>query len=449
MTFQMGGLVSGMDTQSMIQQLLQIESLPIQKLQARQSNYQIQISKLGQLSAKLSDLQSAFEDVDTRTELLSLDASSSEDSLLKVTATGQANQGAYEVEISQLAKAEKDRSVAFASDLDPVKAGTLTIQIKDEDAVEITIGEGSSLRDVVQLINASDAEVSASIVNDGTNNYLFLSALETGHAIGGAADDAIVITESYTGATGTELAMTQTQQAQNSQFVVDGLAIEKETNSVSDVIDGLTLDLRGLTDVDTPKVAVTVTPDIESVEERIQTIVDAYNDILSFIESESKVTEGEDRETKLAGDTTVSSIRTRLQNLIGGQIEGLVGDYTTLGSIGITSGTTGSLQVDSDDLKEALQSDFLGVAKIFTTEDTGLAAVFTEVIEQFTDSYDGSIKLRKDGIQSRIDSMDDQIDQAERRLESYEQRLIKQYTAMESTMSSYQQQGNYLMSALG
>lgn len=448
MTFRSGGIMSGLDTNTLIAQLVSIERQPIVKLQARQSDYNTQISKFGDLSSKLTSLKAALEAIDSRDELLSLTASSTAETKVRVSATGDASPGSYDVTVTQLAKAEKDRSAAFASDLDPVKAGTLTITVKDEDPVAVTVAEGASLRDVVEAINASDAKVSASIVNDGTQSYLFLTALETGHEIGGLADDAIVISESYTGATGTELGLTQTQQAQNALFSVDGLDIEKTTNAVTDVIEGVKLELLGETDVETPSVGVTVVPDTETVKERFQTFVDAYNEVMDLVQKESTVGEKARRGDKLAGDPVLSRVRSQLQAIVASSIEDATSNYDSLASIGIKTASTGKLALDASDLTDALDADFLGVAAVLIQETTGIAAQMTDVIDQFTDPIDGSIKLRKDGIRTSIDLIDDQIAAAERRVTAYEQSLIRQFTGLETMMSQFQMQGNYLSSAL-
>lgn len=448
MAFRSGGIASGLDTNTLIKQLVGIERQPIVKLQSRQSAYNMQISKFGELSAKLSDLKTALAAIDTRDELLSLKASSTAEAKVRVSATGSAAPGSYQLTVTQLAKAEKNRSVAFTSDQDVVRAGTLTLTVAGEDPVAVSIGEGASLRDVVEAINASDAKVSASIVDDGTNSYLFLTALETGHAIGGAADDAIIIEENYTGAHGTDLQFTQTQQAQNATFSVDGLAIEKSTNVVTDVVDGIKFELLGETDAETPSVGVTVVPDTETVKGRFQTFVDAYNKVMELVQRENTIGESENRATKLTGDPVLSRVRSQLQGIVASNIEGISSNYDSLASMGIKTSNNGQLTLNATTLSEALDSDFLGVASVMIQEDTGIAALMTAAIEQFTDPIDGSIKLRKDGIQTSIELIDEQIAAAERRVESYEQSLVRQFTALESMMSQYTTQGNYLSSAL-
>jgi flagellar hook-associated protein 2 len=448
MTFRSGGLMSGLDTNTLIAQLVSIERQPIVKLQTRQSDYNMQISRLGELSAKLADLKSAIAAIDSRDELLSLTASSTAEKKVRVTATGNAGPGSYDLTVSQLARAEKDRSVAFTSDQDVVRAGSLTVQVKGHDPVEIAIGEGASLRDVVAAINASDAEVSASIVNDGAHSYLFLTSLETGHAIGGDADDAIVITETYTGAHGTDLQLSQVQQARNARFTVDGLTVEKETNVVTDVVDGVRFELLGQTDAETPTVGVTVVPDTATVKDRFQAFVDAYNNVMKLIERESSLQAGTKRSDRLAGDPVLARIRAQLQGIVSSNVEGATGDYDSLASVGIKTKSGGTLSLNASKLSEALDGDFLGVANVLIRDTTGVAARLTEAIDVFTDPYDGAIKLRRDGIQRSIALVDGQIEAAGRRVDSYEQSLVRQFTALESMMSQFQTQGNYLASVL-
>lgn len=449
MTFRSGGIASGLDTNTLISQLVSIERQPIVKLQTRQSTYEGQISKFGNLSAKLSDLKSALQKVDTKNELLALTASTSDDSFVTATATGDASPGSYSVSVAQLAKAEKDRSVAFTAADAPVKAGTLTFTVKDEDPVEITITDGDTLADVAASINASDAAVSASLVNDGTNTYLYLTADETGHTVGGTADDAIVVTEAYTGATGTELGITQVQAAQNARFTLDDLTIEKETNSVSDVVQGVTLNLKGAMAVDATPVSVMVSPDIDTVKKRLKDVVDAYNNVLGMLGTALTLEEDESREGTLAGDPVATRIQSSLQGIVSASISGLRGDFDSLGSMGIKTDSKGRLQIKDSELTDALESDFLGVSQLFTQKDTGLAAKMVEQIESFTDTHDGAIKSRQDGIRRSVDLLQEQIDRMNMRVDSYEQSLVRTYTALETMMSQLQFQGNYLSSTLG
>lgn len=449
MSFRSGGIMSGLDTNTLIQQLVSIERQPIVNLQTRQSDYQMQISKFGELSSKLSDLKTALEAIDSRKELLALTASSSEEKIVRVTATGDASPGSYDVTVAQLAKAEKNRGQAFTAATDEVKAGTLTLTVKDDDPVDIAITEGMTLQDVANEINASDAAVSASIVNDGTSSYLFLTGLETGHTVGGAADDAIVISESYTGGTGTELSLTQTQQAQNALFNVDGLAIEKETNAVTDVVQGLTLELVGKTDATTPSVALSLVPDVDTVKDRFQGFVNAYNSVMDFVQRESSVAEGGKRSTKLAGDPVLFRVQSQLQMIVADVVSGATSDYDSLAAIGIKTASSGKLSLNAADLTKALNTDFLGVAGVMTGEDTGVAARMVAALDVFTDAREGAIKLRKDGLERSVKSIDDQIAVAQRRVDAYETSLVRQFTALETMMSQTQMQGNYLTATLG
>ena len=449
MTFRSGGIMSGIDTNSLISQLVSIERQPIRQMQARQSAFESQISKLGSVSSALSDLKTTLEEMNTRREVLSLNGTSGDEDYLRVSATGEASPGSYDLTITQLAKAEKDRSQAFGSSQDEVKEGTLTLTVKGADPVDVALEAGMTLQDAVEAINASGADVSASLVNDGTNTYLFLTALETGHTVGGTADDAIVLTESYTGGTGAELQLTQTQAAQNALFTLDGLAVEKDTNTVSDVVQGVTLELRRQTDVDTPTVDVTLVADVDGVKERIQGFVDSYNSIVSMLSSELNLEEDESRSGRLAGDSAVRRIQTTLQGIIASAVAGASGNFDSLASLGIKTGSSGELEVDDDDLTEALQSDLIGATSVFTTEDTGLAALMVSVVEDFVDPHEGTIKLRTDGLNRSIDLIDQQIDLAEMRVESFEANLVRQFTAMETMMSEYTFMGNYLTSTLG
>lgn len=441
MAVNFSGIVSGFDTKALIEATVNAQRQPVNRLESRKSDYESQISTLGKVTSALNELKTLMEEMEETANVLAFDATSSDEDLLTAEVTGSASQGSYELVVTDLARAEKDRSASFVSKYEPVKAGTITITAAGEDAVEIEIADGDTLEEVVEKINASGAKVDASLINDGTNNYLQIVATDTGHTIGGSADDALTISESYTGSTGSELGMTQVVQAKNAKFTVDGLPVEQRTNTVTSVLTDVTLNLK-----DEGTVTLDIASNRDGTKEKIQAFVDKFNSVLDLIDDSTTTSDGG---RAVDSDPTLLQVRADMRSLVAESVAGLSTSYNALARIGIrTSATTGKLEIKTTDFDSALDKDIRSVGRIFTQADSGLAARLLAKIEGYTDSTDGSLTNRTKSLNSRITETDTQIGRMEERIDRLTTTLQRQFTAMEQTLSNLQNQGSLLTSLL-
>lgn len=441
MTFRAGGLMSGMDTNSIIEQLVALERIPIQKLQDRQQTLGKQKNLIGDISAALSDLHAQMQSLDSAGKILAYTASSSDENVLTAKASGDAIAGTHTVHVLQLAGGEQDRSSAFAAENTAVRAGTLTLTTPGQDPVDITINDGDTLGDVAYAINTSGARVSAAVINTGSEYYLTLYSQDSGYVIGGQADDAITIQENYTGSSGQDLALSQTIQAKNAQIEFDGLAVERRDNTISDLVSGLTLAL--LDDSGQPTVTVGIDADSQGLQDNLQSFVDAYNKVMNLVEAQFEYEEGQPVGV-LFGDSTLRNLMLDLQTTATSVAGGSGDSFSTLGQIGVSTDSNGKLSIDSSDLADAMASDFKGIASLFTTSGSGLCDQIEQLTDRYTDPIDGFLKMRTDGIDQRYDTLDDQINQMEDRVSAYEEHLIQQFTQLETIMGQLEQQQGYL-----
>jgi flagellar hook-associated protein 2 len=439
-TVNFAGISSGIDTKAIIQATVAAQRVPITRLESRKSGYQDQISSIGKMTSALNELKSMMEEMSDTSNVLAFNAVSGDEDVLTATINGAASSGSYDLTITELARAEKDRSAQFTSKFAPVKAGTMTLTTAGDDPVDVTIEEGDTLADVVDKINASGAKVDASLVSDGTNTYLQVVATDTGYEIGGNADDALIITESYTGADGTELGMTQAVQAKNALFQMDGLDVEQRSNTATDVIADVTLELKtkGTT-------TLQIDSDREGTKEKIQAFVDKFNEILDLVNDATTTGEGS---TAVDADPALTRVRSDLRQIIGATVAGISGTAKSLSQVGLRTTSTGSLEINTTAFDAALDKDPRALARLFTQPDTGIAAKFLAKIEGYTDSVDGTLGNRTKSLNMRIDDADKQITRLEDRLESLTTRLTRQFTAMEQALSVTQMQNQALTAAL-
>lgn len=285
----------------------------------------------------------------------------------------------------------------------------------------------------------------ASILNAGTaaspSYRLLITARNSGTANGFAA--------SFSGAG--ILSFTDSQGAQDAVISVDGISgITRSSNVIGDVLSGVTFSLGKDTSVSGP-VSITVSKDTTSVKDKIGKLVSAYNDLRSYIVTNTKF----DPKTKtggpLMGESSVETISRGLSSLVIRSVTGLTGTYTALSRIGITSDKSdGSLSIDSAKLDAAMTADFQGVSRLFgrdlSSGVNGVAYQIQSKIDGWMSSVDGVITIRKGGIQQNIDRINSQIDQKESAAALYEASLKLQFARLEQLVSSMKDQSGALNS---
>lgn len=438
---QVFGLVSGMDSGKLIEATINARKGPIRSAQRRQKAVEAQISEVTKIIGKASTLKTTLEDLAENKDVLALSATSGDEDILTVSATGDSSPGNYLIDVTSLANAEKNRSMStFEDKYSEVTAGTIKLAVNGEDPVEITIDEGDDLKSVTDKINASDADVHASLIYDGANYSLQLVSTTTGYTTD-SADDAIVITESYTGGEGQQLNLTQITQAANAQFTIDGLAITAQDNSVADALEGVTIDLKTLGQTN-----ITIDKDKEGTKENLQKFVDSYNELMDLIKKQMVVEEGEDRSKKLAGEPFLTRLKADLQDVVIKEIEGLDGTFESLAMIGITTDTKSKLEINSEDLDAALDLDINSVGNVFTFADKGVTAALLEVVDRYVDGDESILEERKEAFEERVEDFTERIEDLEDRIASLKQQMTKRFTKLEQTMSTLNQQSNALLS---
>ena len=441
------GLASGLDSASIIDQLLQLERIPIRRLQDRQDTYSTHESKYRSLEGKLKKLQDAAEDLSTRDDILTTKVTSgNEDVFTATTASGGAAIGTTSVHVTSLATGEKTYSDAFAAKdtTGLFGTGTLSLQVGSDTAVDITLDGTDTLESVVSKINASGADVTAGLIFDGTDYRLRVTGNDTG------TDRGITFTE-----TGTTLGLddpaNEVQAAADAVFTVDGFAMTRSTNSFSDAVPGVTITLTGASE-DASADNLTVTRDSETARSSAEAFIEAYNDIQRNITAEFAYTGTPKGPDSLSGDSTLRGIQTRMRTMVASTVDGTSSPYNMLAQIGISSTNDGQLELDSSVFDEALADDPEAVADLLAgNQDTGIdgfMAGLDSFVEEQVRSGDGVIAIRLNSIDGRKKDIDNQIDRLEARIGDTETRLRQQFATLEQLVSGMQNQGSQVLSAL-
>jgi flagellar hook-associated protein 2 len=435
-----GGLATGLDTGSIVTQLVELKRAPIYRLQNRKQGFQNEISALGTLKTKLLALQEAAKTLDTANEFSSLKATSSDEDFVTIEADGDAAPGSYDIKVLSLAEAQKDVSQGYDSKGDSVGSGILSFNVNGE-TTDLNLVGFTSLESLAGLINDNVDGVSASIINDGSEsgNYrLVLSSDDAG------TDGAFTVDASGISGGVTPI-FTNEKTAVDAELEIDGISVTASSNSSSDIIDGLTINLHAIS-VDSENdlnktLRVNVGVDKEGISEKVKSFVDVYNDLYSFIDEQFK-SEGDLRQ-----NPTLRAVTSRIDNIFTTALTGGLGDVTTFSSVGITRASSGrTLSFDESKFADMLDSNFSGVRDLFIERDGNLGKTYLidTAIDNMTDSIDGLFKISTDALNKKIEYADQGIERYERNVESYRLTMERKFTAMEMSVSALQAQGNYL-----
>ncbi len=442
-----GGLVTGLDTNTMIDSLVALERRPLDQLGKEIDAASVTKSALASLQAKFLAFKTAADGLKTAGGVLVRKASSSDSTVLSAAAGEGAQRGTATITVSQLARASVAGSTVgktAATDTIAAGAGTFRFQVGSGDVQTVNIDGTTTLQDLANAINDLDAGVTASAINAGTaaspDYRLQLQSEDTGES------STITIVQDDT-----QLAIQTSQTGLNAQFSVSGFStsFERESNTFNDVLTGVTISLRS-----EGTSTVTVDDDADAIVKKVQAFVAAYNDIRTFIDQESVVDAGQGKDEvaqgPLAGNSTVRQLAERLQSTFSSAISGADSKYVNLSSLGIATQKDGTVLFTEATLRTAISEDPDAVAAVFagTDESNGVAADLATLVAEVTGSS-GTFNAQTTSIDQRIRSLQDQIDQGTRNVEAYEESLRLQFANLETLIAQLQSQGNSLLAALG
>ncbi|MEM6960125.1 MAG: flagellar filament capping protein FliD [Myxococcota bacterium] len=442
------GLASGLDTSSLIAQLVEVESLPIVRMEDQKADYESMSRRITDIAGEVENTRTEIKKLETEDDILTYTGTSSDSTKVGVTATSLAVPGQYTVQVSALAAAQSNVSDGF-SDADTVGlfgTGDLAIQVGTDTAVTISIDGTDTLNTVASKINDSDARAIASVIFDGSTYRLQVVGEDTGVANTVSYTEGGSLAFDFEGTSGG--LSNQLVAAVDAAFSVNGLAMTRSSNAVDSAIPGFRLNL---SDTTTSAVTISVAQDTSALSGNVQGFVDKFNFMMDLIDQELLFDGTVRLGDSLRGDSALRSTQEQFRLLIVSQVNGLSGEYDTFAQLGVSIDQTGTLTFDSAMLSTALTDDPDSVVEFFTGNDTadGFVSLFDSLTDTYTNADNGVLTARTDGLADRVTDLDDQIARTQTRIDAYEARLRRQYTNLETTVSSLQSQGDQLLAALG
>lgn len=446
-----------LDVAGIVSQMMTIERKPLTALSTKEAGYQSKISALGTVKSALSAFQSAAQSLSDQSAIPRNAITTSNSTLFTATASSTAAVSAHTIEIGNLAQAQKLASAGQADTTAAIGSGTLTFDFGTTTAGVFTSGgagtktvtidgTNNTLQGIRDAINAANIGVTANIVNDGgaTPYRLTLSSNATGLSntmqIAATGDAALSNLLNYD--PNGVMNMTQTATAQNAALIVDGVAVSKASNTISDVISGVTLNLLKPT---TGQESVEIKRDTAALQTAVENFAKTYSDLNKTITDLTAYNATTRKAAALQGDSVIRNIQAQLRTIMSTPVA-TGGTLTTLSQIGVSTQKDGSVTVDTTKLTNAINNNFGDFAALLGAPQ-GYGYNFNKFVGG-TLGFDGAFTGRTEGLNNAIRDIGKQRDAINTRLTIVEARYRRQFSALDGMLGSMNQTSNYLSQQL-
>lgn len=366
------GLVTGIDTQTIISGLLKIQKQQVDRFTLRKDEVQKK--------------QAAFKSVETRLLSLQLDASElarsqnnpftkpkvtvSDESAISGSATESAAPGVYRFTVDSRAAAHQVGSQGFADPDSQITTGTFDLRLGNGDVTTITVDDkNNSLKGLADAINAARGSVTANVIKDSSNSSTPYKLLLTSSKTG--AENSISLTNNLASDSGTAIRPeidfgTPVQVATNAEITfgsgAGAISTTSSTNRFSEVVRGVTFDL--LNPTIGKEVAITVDRNSAAAVDDVQTFFNSFNDVIQYIDDQSRYVSESGQSGPLLGNRNVQTIKQKLLTTVLDVVPGVSPSANRMSAIGVTINNLGRLQLDSAKLQSILDGQVEGVSAV-------------------------------------------------------------------------------------
>ena len=457
-------------TSDTIDQLLQSDELRKTVIQNKIDKINTKSQAWTDISTRLSNLTSKLDALQDEATYQTKKVASSDDTIATISGTSDSLEGSYDLVVKQLATASKitggvvskaDGTTKISTKDALGYSGKLTITNASADGsesktIELDIKATDSLKDIANAINnAKDPSDSTGTKGAGlkatiVNNQLVVTSEEMGDrslSIGGALKDSLGFGDSEVKKT----------VGQNAKFTLDGIEMERNTNTPTDVVDGVTFTLKKADPTKT--ITLGLTNDTDKELSAVKDFVSQYNSVMSFLSEKMDVgdpSKSDNTTGALAGDSTLISLQSKLQSTVlgGKSVNGV-----SASTLGLSVDRNGTLSLDETKFKAQLAKDpnsvkdffFKDTSNKYSTEKTGTGytADFKAVLDRYTSTKSGSegvISLRKSSYQSEIKDYNKQIERITEQIATKRARYVTMFTNLDTAIGNLQSQFSYFQS---
>lgn len=443
------GLGSGLDINSIVEQLVAAERAPTaNRLTQRESKANEELSALGKFKSALATFKDSLARLTDADTFQGRTVTVGDDTVFTATAGTTSLPGTYSVEVMNLASAQRLRSIGFADATSAIGTGNLAITVNGQTANILISAPANSLNDIRNAINDSpdNPGVRATVVNASDGAHLIVSSTATGAANGitiavSGGDGGLASLAYAAGAPANP--MLELQAAADANVVIDGFPVTSASNAISDAIDGVTIDLASAKPGTMLDLSVEYDP--EGAKAAVQGFVTAYNKLIDTVTELTRYNADTRDAAPLLGDATVRGIRDQLRR----EISTAVGSSTfnSLAAIGVTTEITGKLAVNATRLGDAIDADFDAVSTLFAGAN-GLANRL-ETIAEATLSTGSTITTREAALKTTLKTITSQRETLDERIGRVRSRLLDQFNAMDALLGQLKNTSAFLSQQLG
>lgn len=447
-----------LDVQNIVSQLMTVEKQPLTASQSKLKSFNSKLSDIGQVSSALSGLQTSVSGLASGNFLHTLKASSSDTTVATVDTNGSGIAGNYQLEVEELAKprqlvfdttsdgqAISSTSTALSNVPDAltleVAGNSTTVQLREpasstsSDGSTTTTPANVTLQDIADKINAAGAGVNASIVQYKGSYSLVLASAEAGSdnafsISAGGTDSSLSANSANTlaGLQQSDTAISESNDASDASLTVNGVYVSSSSNTVSDVIGGVTLGLQK-----TGTASITLTQDNSSIASKLQGFVDAYNKVQSALDNAAG--------GSMKGDAALTSIRNQLSAVLQTPVSAAdpVSSYAYLSQVGIAIQKDGTLSLDQTTFNKALSSKPAAVSNLFgNSSNTGFADRFSATINNLLGPA-GIVVTKQHDLNQNVTDETTHQNQLQTKMSDKQANYLRQYTTLNATLAKMQQ----------
>ncbi|MFQ5660111.1 MAG: flagellar filament capping protein FliD [Gammaproteobacteria bacterium] len=457
------GIGSGLDINTLVSRLVAAEGdAKTALLASKRTNIQAEISAFGSLKSALTTFQGAVSKLQGSTTFAGNTLTSSEPLVFTASSAGSVAASNYNVEVVKLASAQKLLSPGYANSSSNVGTGTLNISVGTATFSVVIGSSNQTLIGIRDAINDSgdNPGVTATITNvddgsGGTLSKLILTADNTG------TKNTLTVTVNDTDLNNTDISglsalyydtsdattpeqLTEINAAADAIIKIDGQTVTRSGNSITDAIQGVTLNLLkqdpGMTHT------LTIGLDKDAVKASINDFIKNYNTLNGGINGLTLFDDQTGKRGRLIGDRTLLTLSGQLRRELAGTVSNPGGSVTNLVDLGITTKANGDLELDSSKLDSALAGDFDGVGKLFTSSN-GIATRLNSLLNDYVKG-NGILDSKTAGLNNTVKRIDVDLEALNRRLGNLQDSLLRQFNALDGLLNQLQGTSNFLQSQL-
>jgi len=455
------GVGSGLDLESMVTKLVDLEKTPLTTLKTQAATINAKISAFGQIKSLTSPLADAASSLNSLTTWNSVSTTSSNTSAVTATAIGGTAPTTFSVSVQKLAKPQDWASDVMSPAGGLVGGGTLTITTGTwtppdslnpasfaagaTAGVSITVDPTDKLADVASKINSANAGVTATILTDTTGERLLLRSKETGAASGFdvAVSDSDGNDLDAAGLSRLTVGSSISQYAEDAAATINGIAVTSSSNTFSNVVSGVSLTVAQET---TSAATVTVAKNYTGIRSGIESFVKAYNDLNTMLNDATKYDPGTGTAALLQGDSTAVNLQTAMRRMLSSATTG--GTYTRLADIGVSQLQGGNLEIDSTKLTAALEANLTDVKNLFkadhgNTDASGVALKF----KNFTSgalAATGAFSSKDTSLKSQLAANGKDQTRVNDKVTRFEKALRTRYSSLDAQVASLKALNSYV-----